>query len=123
VGASLRACGAADVTDHVWTLTEIAGLLNRALDECHNGVVRRVCRPGVGWLVAISVIGMYAFVSVLAAGFLTAAIVAVLQPAKPIWMILLVTLSVTFTAVGLRRYSPRWYAWLLGRRAQRPDPN
>jgi len=85
-------------------------------------MLRRPSRPPVGWLVAISVVGCYVFVAVLAAGFLTAAVVAILQPAKPIWIALLIALSLTFTLVGLRQYSPQWYAWLRGRTPHRPEP-
>jgi hypothetical protein len=77
----------------------------------------------VGWLVAISVVSCYAFVAVLGAGLLTAAVVAVLQPAEPIWVALLVALSLTFMLLGVRQYSPQWYAWLRGRAPQRPDPH
>ncbi len=78
-------------------------------------------RPPVGWLVAIVVVCMHLFVAFMAAGFLTVAVVATLEPPEAIWVGLLVTLSLAFTRLGLRNYSPEWYTWLRGRPARRSD--
>jgi len=74
----------------------------------------RRARPDAGWLVAIAALGSYALFAVVLAGCLTAAVVAVFQPPTLVWVALLLALTVSLTVLGLRRYSPDWYSWLLG---------
>lgn len=75
----------------------------------------RRARPDVGWLVAIAALGSYALFAAVLAGCLTAAVVAVFQPPTFVWVALLLALTAALATLGLRRYSPDWYSWLLGR--------
>jgi len=73
-------------------------------------------RPEVGWLIAVSVFGVYVlFCGVLPAGILTAVMVVILNPTTPIWMAVWIALTLALTLLALRRFSPDWYGWLLGR--------
>jgi len=41
--------------------------------------------------------------------------VVILNPTTPIWMAVWIALTLAFTLLALRRFSPDWYGWLLGR--------
>lgn len=86
-------------------------------------MVRPPSRPPVGWLVAVAVLAQFTVLGVIAASVATALIVVVVMPSEPVWITLLVVMSLTCTAVSLRRFAPQWYAWLLGRLSQRPRSN
>ncbi len=77
-------------------------------------------RPQVGWLVAVAAVGSNALFAAVLAGCLTAVIVALFQPPTMVWVILFMGLTAALTMLGLRRYSPEWYSWLLGRATDDP---
>lgn len=76
-------------------------------------------RPPVGWLVAGGVVGWFLLRGLFGAGVLTAAVVAVVHPATPVWVVLFVVLTVALGLLDLRRGAPQWFAWLRGRSPQR----
>ena len=77
-------------------------------------------RPQGGWLAAVGFLGGYLFVAVAASAFITAAVVAILQPPELVWVLVLSGLTILFFLIGLRQYQPRWYAWLTGRPSEAP---
>jgi hypothetical protein len=74
----------------------------------------RRARPEVGWLVAVAAVGSYAVFAAVLAGCVTAGAVAIVQPPTLVWVVLLLALTAALTVLGLRRYSPDWYSWLMG---------
>lgn len=72
-------------------------------------------RPPVGWLVALGVLANFVFRGVVAAGIITALIVASVHPSRPIWILTLIVLTIIVSLIELRRGAPQWFAWLVGR--------
>lgn len=78
-------------------------------------------RPPVGWLVTFAVLTNFVFRGVVAAGIVTALIVAFVRPSHPIWILMLIALTIFASLVELRRSAPQWFAWLIGRTLQSRD--
>jgi hypothetical protein len=78
-------------------------------------------RPLVGWLVAVGVLASFIVRGVVVAGIITALIVAFMHPSHPIWILMLIALTIFLSLIELYRSAPQWFAWLVGHQPQSRD--
>jgi hypothetical protein len=63
----------------------------------------------------------FIFRGVVAAGIITALMIASVHLPGPIWILMLIALTIFVSLVELRCSAPQWFAWIIGRTPQSRD--